>query len=129
MNVRATALPERTRYLVLLAMGPTVWMTHFLVTYVTVSAWCFKIAGRDGSLAALRTTIAGYTIVALLAMGLIGLSAYRRHRHGNEPPPHDLDTAEDRHRFLGFATLLLAGLSAVATAFVAIATMFFGTCG
>ena len=34
--------------------------------------------------------------------------------HGNATLPHDDDTPEDRHRFLGFAALLLSALSAVA---------------
>jgi hypothetical protein len=128
MTTGATPLPERTRYLVLLAIGPTVWMAHFLATYATLSAWCFKLGGREGSLSGLRVTIAAYTALALVAIGLVAASAYRRHRHGDEPPPHDMDSPEDRHRFLGFATLLLAGFSGLATAFVALSTLFFETC-
>jgi hypothetical protein len=59
---------------------------------------------------------------------LVGWSGYRRHRHGTETPPHDADTSGDRHRFLGFATMLLAGLSAIATLFVAMAALYFDHC-
>jgi hypothetical protein len=47
---------------------------------------------------------------------------------GTEATTHDLDSPEDRHRFLGFATLLLSGLSAVAVAYAALAATFFDTC-
>jgi len=47
---------------------------------------------------------------------------------GTEATTHDLDTPEDRHRFLGFATLLLSGLSAVAVLYAAFAATFFDTC-
>jgi hypothetical protein len=42
--------------------------------------------------------------------------------------PHDFDTPGDRHRFLGFATVLLAGLSAVATLFAAVVVLYFEDC-
>jgi hypothetical protein len=38
------------------------------------------------------------------------------------------DTAEDRHQFLAFSTLILSGLSAVATIYVALAPVFIGNC-
>jgi hypothetical protein len=47
---------------------------------------------------------------------------------GTEATTHDLDSAEDRHRFLGFATLLLAGLSAVGVLYAAVAATFFESC-
>jgi len=42
--------------------------------------------------------------------------------------PHDADTPEDRHRFLGFATLLLSGLSAVAVIYTALVVVVFRSC-
>ena len=47
----ATTLPERTFYLVMLPMGPTIWAAHFFVTYVIVSLWCAPTLG-GGPLAA-----------------------------------------------------------------------------
>ena len=47
---------------------------------------------------------------------------------GTEVTTHDLDSPEDRHRFLGFATLLLSGLSGVAVLYAALAAMYFDTC-
>jgi hypothetical protein len=130
-----TALPERTLYLVMVAMGPTIWAAHFFATYAVASVWCAPVLGggpvavTDVSLAGAHPIIAALTIAALIGIGVVGFSGYRRQGYGGETAPHDDDSPEDRHRFLGLATMLLAGLSAVATIFVALSTAFFSTCG
>ena len=121
-------LPERKRSLLMLAAAPAIWMTHLLVTYATASVWCAKVAGPAGSLGSLPWVAAAYSAIALAAIGAVGWSGYTRHRHGAETVPHDMATAADRHRFLGFATLLLAGLSAVATIFVWFSASVFDIC-
>ena len=75
-----------------------------------------------------RWAIAVYSVIALIAIGFNGWDGWRRHRYGTEPPPHDDDTPEDRHRFLGYATALLAGLSAIAVIYAALVVVFVGTC-
>lgn len=128
MNTTDEQLPERTGYLVLLATGPTIFAAHFLMTYVTAAVYCARFAGPHGSLAAVRPAIAIATAAAVIAIGLIAWGGYRRHRFGESSLPHDFDSPADRHRFLGFATFLLASLSAFATILVAASTMFFSTC-
>lgn len=128
LDARAERLPERTIYLVMLACAPAIWMLHFLLSYVTAAIWCARVAGPGGPLDGVRTAIVWYTILALLGIALVGWSGYTRHRHGTEVSPHDSDTPEARHRFLGFATLLLAGLSAAATIYVATSALFFQAC-
>jgi hypothetical protein len=86
------------------------------------------LAGRDESLSTVRLAIAVYTVVALIGIGITGWIGYRRHTYGNSSPPHDFDSPEDRHRFLGFATLLLSLLSAVATLYVAIPAFLIRSC-
>jgi hypothetical protein len=66
--------------------------------------------------------------VALAGIGFIGWQGYRRHTHGTANLPHDFDTPEDRHRFLGYATLLLSGLSAVGVVYAALAAVFMESC-
>jgi hypothetical protein len=121
-------LPEEKETVWRLTMAPLLWATYFLACYGTASIWCAKVAGPDGSLWGVRAAIAAYTVIALAGIGLIGRAGLRRHRHGLETEPHDFDTPGDRHRFLGFATLLLAGLSAVATLYVAMAAVFVADC-
>lgn len=129
MNDAASDLPENSSFLVILALGPTIWITHFVLTYVTASVWCAKFGGPGGSLQAVHTAVSWYTIAALAGIAAVGWSGYRRQSHGSKAPPYDFDSAADRHRFLGFATLLLAGLSAVATVFIWASTTFFEGCG
>lgn len=119
---------EERQSLWLLAASPTIWVGHFLASYITAAIWCAKVAGRVGPLAEARLAVAAYTVVALLGIGAVGLVGWRRHRLGRATVPHDFDTPEDRHRFLGFATLLLSGLSALAVVYVGFAAVFLETC-
>lgn len=123
-----TTLPERTFYLVMLPMGPTIWAAHFFATYIIATVWCAPVLGPNASLAGAHIIIAGLTVAALAGIAIVGWSGYRRQGYGSETAPHDDDTPEDRHRFLGLATMLLAGLSAVATIYVGISTSFFTNC-
>jgi hypothetical protein len=121
-------LPEEKETVWRLTMAPVLWAAHFLACYGTASIWCAKVAGPAGSLGGARVAIAAYTLIALAGIGIIGRAGLRRHGHGLETEPHDFDTPGDRHRFLGFATLLLSGLSAVATLYVAMAAVFVSDC-
>ena len=112
----------------LLTIAPTIWAAHLLSCYITAAVWCAKVAEPGGSLNGVRTAIAAYTAAALVGIAIIGWEGFRRHSYGTEATTHDLDTPEDRHRFLGFATLLLSGLSAVAVLYAAFAATFFETC-
>jgi hypothetical protein len=122
------ALTEEKESVWSLTMAPVIWAAHFLACYGTVTIWCAKVAGPGGSLGGARWAIAVYTVAALAGIAIIGRAGLRRHRPGLETASHDFDTPGDRHRFLGFSTLLLAGLSAVATLYVAMAAVFIGDC-
>jgi hypothetical protein len=56
------------------------------------------------------------------------LQAFHHWGFATAEPPHDESTREDRHRFLGFATMILCGLSFVATVYVALPTLLISTC-
>jgi hypothetical protein len=120
----------------LLTIAPTIWAAHLLLCYVTVAIWCAKAAGPGASLDGVRTAILWYTVVALAGIAVIGWEGLRRHSFpsaalgasGTEATTHDLDSPDDRHRFLGFATLLLSGLSTVAVLYAAFAATLFDTC-
>lgn len=124
----ATSLPEKKESLWLLTISPVIWSAHFLLSYATAAVWCAKLSGPGGPLGGARTAIAVYTAIALAGIGITGWIGYRRHSFGDAGTPHDFDSPEDRHRFLGFATLLLSALSAVGTVYVALAAVFIGTC-
>lgn len=119
---------EKNQSLWLLTASPVIWAAHFLLSYIAASIWCAKLAGADKSLWEVRVVIAICTLLALAGIGFIGWIGYRRHSYGAASLPHDDDTPEDRHRFLGFATLLLSGLSAVAVIYAALVVVFVRTC-
>ena len=110
-------------------VSPTIWVIHFLLCYVTAAVFCAKAQALLADLADIRLWIAFVTILALGGITYSGARAARRGGFGyDETAPHDADTAADRRRFLAFATLLLSGLSFIATAFVALPALFVGTC-
>ena len=122
------APPERRETLWLLAFGPMIWMLYFLLSYITAAIWCAKAMGRSGSLEGARILIGIYTVLALIGVGIVIWRGSRKHRFGKAALPHDFDSPGDRHRFLGFATVLLGGLSAVATVYTAFAIVFIDSC-
>ena len=111
-----------------LAVPPVIWAGHFLLSYCTAAVWCAKFAGADGSLATARIIIAVYTTLALLGLLAAGLRGYRRHRLAGARAPHDADTPEDRYRFMGYATMLLSGLSCIAVIYEALAIVLIRSC-
>lgn len=127
-NNGAAPTDERRQSLWLLTAAPGIWAMHFLLAYVGAAVWCARMAGPQGALGPVRPAVAVATLVALAGIGFVGWIGYRRHDYGFAEVPHDFDTAEDRHRFLGFATLLLSGLSAVAVCYTAVVVLFFESC-
>jgi hypothetical protein len=123
-----TDLRERKESLWMLTAAPLIWAMHLLLSYCTAAIWCAKFAGPDASLGVVPTAIALYTVVSLIGIALIGWRGWKRHRYGDSALPHDLDSPADRHRFLGFATLLLAGLSGIAVLYQALPAVFIGSC-
>jgi hypothetical protein len=119
--------PEEEESLWWLAAAPTVWALHLLATYATAAIWCAKVAEGPG-LGPVGWVIVVYTVVALVLVALVGRHGYIRQNHGIGVPPHNVDSPGDRHRFLGLATVLLAGISAVAILYVAVAVALVATC-
>jgi len=119
---------ERHESLLIIAAGPLVWAAHFLLCYVTAAVWCAKQGNPLVPLMTVRLSIAAFTAIALGLIACIAWWGYRAHRLGGERAPHDDDTPEDRHRFVGYATLLLAGLSGVAIVYAALVAVFVQTC-
>ena len=108
-------------------VAPILWSLHFTLCYVTVAVWCGRFAGE--TTVGLRPLIAAYTIVALAGMGALFLLGLRRHRYQLPTRTHDDDTPEDRTHFIAFTTMLLSGLSIVATLYAALAIVLVEGCG
>jgi hypothetical protein len=124
----STKVEEEHANLWTLAFPPIVWAVHFLLSYCTAAVWCAKFAGTSGALGTARIAIAVYTAAALAALLISGARGYRRQSLGNERAPHDRDTPEDRYRFLGYAAMLLSGLSAIAVCYAALVVVFIRSC-
>jgi hypothetical protein len=123
-----STISDRDTSLWWLAAPPAIWALHFLLSYATAAVWCAKHAGPGGAAGGAQLAIGAYTLVALAGVTLVGVRGLRHHRHGDSPPPHDADTREDRHRFLGYAGALLAGLSTIAILYELAAVLLIESC-
>jgi hypothetical protein len=121
-------ISEERQSLWLLTISPSIWAAHFLLSYMGAAVWCGDVVGREGSLGPVRIAIAAAAVVALIGIAITGLAGWKKHSHEGSPPPHHEDTPEDRHRFLGYATVLLSALSAIAVVYVALVTIFIRGC-
>lgn len=127
-DLSAQHRPEHEESLWVLTVPPGIWAVHFLATYLTAAIWCAKVADRSGVLTPVQVAVSCYTAAALVGIAWSAWRGYLRLRSTEGETPHDAPEHTDRHRFLGFATLLLAWLSAVATLFVAAVFLFVKTC-
>lgn len=112
-----------------LVAAPTVWAIHFLVCYIAAAIYCAKTAPADIAIEPVRELVwiaTGIALAGIFANGAWAFWRGRLWRHGTGP--HRADSLEERRRFLSYATLLLAGLSFVATIFVAMPILFIETC-
>ncbi len=119
---------EKRESLWILIVSPVMWAAHFLLCYITVAVWCAKVAGRDGLLGDARLLIAVYTVLAVGGIILTGWTGFRRHWYTRPEDPSSADTAPGRRRFLGYATVLLSGLSLAAVLYTALAALLIRTC-
>lgn len=124
---RPDPTPEPRASLWLLVAGPALWAVHFLACYITGAIHCAK-ALPEAPLGGTRIALAVYTVLALGGILAFGWRGLRHHTWGHGRLPHDADSPGDRHRFVGFASLLLCGLSAVAVVYTAMAIVVIGTC-
>ena len=120
----ANDLPGKS--LVEMIVPPTIWAVHFLLCYIVAAVYCAKFGPAAADLAPVRVWVAFVTLIALSGILASGIRASRR--EARRRPPHDADTIEDRRHFLADATILLSGLSFVATLYVAMAAAFVETC-
>ena len=107
-------------------ISPIIWSSHFTISYI----WAAMACGRFASQAAgsLEPALIGLTLVALVAIGFFFLRAFRQLNFQLPDQPSDDGTPEDRNRFMSYTTLLLAGMSWIATLFVGVAATAMGGC-
>lgn len=128
MRAMDNVVSERHASIWMLTVSPTIWAAHFGVCYVTGAIWCAKAPAAIAPLGGVRTAVFVVTLLALAGIAVTGWWGYRAHSYRDARGPHDDDTPEDRHRFMGFATLLLSGLSALAVIYASLVVVFVRTC-
>ena len=110
-------------------VSPTIWAVHFLLCYIVAAVYCAKIGSSAADLAPVRVWVAFVTLIAIFGIAASSVLAFRRGRFdASRRVPHDADTIENRRDFVAYATILLSGLSFVATLYVALAALFVETC-
>ena len=119
---------EEASSLWLLVMTPTIWAAHFVTSYAATSLACVKFPGPDG-IPRLQWLVGGLTAAALLAIVWLGWRAWRQWDYLDDGDySHRTHSTEDRHEFLGHAAFLLAIVSFIGVAFVAMPVWLTGVC-
>lgn len=113
-----------TSWPVLLLAGPTIWILHFWIVYLWAEAACAAALPSDGGSSVAPLTAAA-TVVAVVAIAAFGFKAgaafkaigARHSEASNDPRP-----------VLYLLGALLAGLSVIATVFVALPALVLRPC-
>jgi len=106
--------------------SPIIWSTHFTISYIWAAMACGRFAS-PGS-ATLERALAVMTAIALVAIGVFFFRAFRQLNYRLPDQPNDDGTPEDRNRFMSYTTMLLAGMSWIATLFIGVAATAMGGC-
>jgi hypothetical protein len=113
-----------------IALGPLIWVAHFVLTYAGASVVCAKLVGQqDWAMPFLQISIAVITVLALAGIGWVGLRSWRQWDYLDDYDyEHDRAVEEDRHEFLGHAAFLLAGVSFIGVIYVALPAIYVAEC-
>ena len=107
-------------------ISPIIWSTHFTVSYIWAALACGRFASRAADTLSIAMIV--MTTIALVAIGGFFLRALRQLDYRLPDQPNDAGTPDDRTRFMAYTTLLLAGMSWIATLFVGVAASVMGGC-
>jgi hypothetical protein len=127
MDVIPTDVDEPSQSLWVLTVGPAIWAGHFLASYIAAAVWCGNV-GAHARFGSVSVVFALATALALAAVAWVAWGGWTRYNYGEAVPSHHKDTPDDRHRFLGLATFLLAVLSAVSILYTAVAVAMLRGC-
>jgi len=107
-------------------ISPIIWSTHFTISYIWAAMACGRFASQAGG--SLERALIVMTLIALVAISVVFLRAFRQLNYRLPDRPNDDGTSEDRTRFMSSMTLLLAGMSWIATLLVGVAATAMGDC-
>ena len=107
-------------------VSPIIWSSHFTISYIWAAMACGRFAPQAAG--SLEAALIALTVIALVAIGVFFLRSLRQLNYQLPDQPNDDGTPEDRNRFMAYTTLLLAGMSWIATLFVGVAATAMGGC-
>jgi hypothetical protein len=109
--------------------SPTIWAVHLLVCYIAGAIYCEK-TGREAGLAPAQWIVGITTLVALAGIGLVVRSIWTEYRRSvsNDDFDFEVNSAEERHRFLSHVTLMLSILAVAAILYATIPAIVLETC-
>ena len=107
-------------------LGPIIWSSHFTVSYIWAAMACGRFASRIAG--SLDTALIVMTVIAIIPIGVLFVRGLRQLDYRLPDQPNDDGTPEDRSRFMAYMTILLAGMSGIATLFVGVAAFSMGGC-
>lgn len=112
-----------------IALAPLIWAGHFVLVYAATSVVCVKLVEHATAFAWLRIGIGAVTVLALAAIATVGWRSWRQWDFLDDYDyVHDKAVEEHRHEFLGHAAFLLAVISFIGVAYVAMPTAFVRSC-
>jgi hypothetical protein len=107
-------------------VSPIIWSTHFTISYIWAAMACGRFAPQAAG--SLDRVLLVLTVLALAAIGVFFVRAFRQLGYRLPDQPNDDGTPEDRNRFMSYTTMLLAGMSWIGTLFVGVASTAMGGC-
>jgi uncharacterized membrane protein len=113
-----------------IALGPLIFVAHFVLTYAGASVVCAKLIGEYGwAMLFLQVSIGAITVLALAGIAWAGWRSWRQWDYFDDYDyVHDRPIEEDRHEFLGHAAFLLALVSAIAVTYVGLPAIYVAAC-
>lgn len=127
------AFGEETSSIFRIALGPTIWAVHFVLSYGAAAIYCAKFATGSEPVPSFRLAVGALTILALAGIAWTGVEAFRQwnvnaKRTLREVAADLVEEDEGRHEFLGHAALLLAIISFVGVIFCALPVLYIPSC-
>ncbi len=111
-----------------IVFAPTIWVFHFLASYILTALVCSARIPQM-SVLHLRWYILIITLGSLAGIAYIGWQSWRQWGFGEDQQyVQNLPTHEHRHEFLGHASFLLSVVSFIGVCYVAMPAVFLDSC-
>lgn len=116
-----------------IALAPTIWAAHFLLSYVAVAVFCAKGGAEMGSILGFRVAVVALGLAALGAIAWAGVASFRgwnldARRDLRQVVVDIVEEEEDRPAFMNHAALLLAVISFLGVCYTALPVLVISSC-